>query len=215
MTGPVRVENLQDEVIDVFHPVSDGDPYAVLPLEEGDARQFLLHVTAEDIVDGIRWTRVFYRNNPACGGEPTGWKLVHAASMDTLPDGTPWDEYPDYSYPYEFHWILGELDDVNANYQFYVEAMDEDGTYSWPPVYPYGFGFNEYAGADLAYISNPEENAEPLCDDDLVVNIGDELLLEAMLHDPSLEGSRCASTSHRGSRARCMRAAMSMTGRSS
>lgn len=186
MTGPVRVENLQDEPIDVWHPVSDGDPYAILPLEIGDARQFLLHITAEDILDGIEWVRIFYRTNPACGGTPTGWKL--ATTMITTPDGTPWDEYPDMTYPYEFHWQLGTMDDTNAYYQFYAEAMDGDGTYSWPPVYPYGFGFHEYAGEDLAFVTTPIGNDEPTCEDGPVVAIGDEFLIEAELDDPALEG---------------------------
>ncbi len=123
----IRVENEDNQVIDIWHPIADGDPYGIYGPDPSPAspRTWLVHTTAED-ADGIEWVRLWYRNNPACGGTPTTWKLLKASDMDlSLP---PWDEYPDMSYPYSFHWLIGTLDDVDANYQFYAEAMDTTGT---------------------------------------------------------------------------------------
>ncbi|MFB3908434.1 MAG: FlgD immunoglobulin-like domain containing protein [Candidatus Eisenbacteria bacterium] len=181
----IRVEDQNDAVIDVWHPVADGDPYGIYPTEAGSERTFLIHVTAED-PDGIRWVRLFYRANPACGGTPTVWTLVSPADVDTLPDGSPWDSYPDVDYPYEFHWVLGALDDANGNYQFYAEAMDEAGNLSGIPVFPYGFGFNEYAGQDLAHVV-PLANTDHCAPGD-TITVGDEYLITAELADPTLEG---------------------------
>ena len=82
----IRVENEDNAVVDVCHPVSDGDPYGILGPDPtpATARTFLMHVTAEDF-DGLEWVRVWYRPNPACTGTPTVWKLVHATDMDTEP----------------------------------------------------------------------------------------------------------------------------------
>ncbi|MBM3287787.1 MAG: hypothetical protein FJY88_10630, partial [Candidatus Eisenbacteria bacterium] len=181
----IRVENEDDQVIDVWHPVADGDEYGIYGPDPtpGTPRTWLVHVTAED-PDGIAWVRLWYRVNPACGGTPTPWMCVQPQNFDlTLP---PWDEYPDETYPYEFHWLMGALDDVDANYQFYAEAMDNDGNLSGIPVYPYGFGFNQYAGIELAHVV-PIANADR-CEDGPLVNVGDEYLLTAELDDPTMEG---------------------------
>ncbi len=194
MTGPVRVETEDNAVVDVFHPVSDGDPYAILGADPTPAttRTFLMHVTAEDN-DNIRWVRVWYRPNPACTSyaDRDVWKLVHAANMDTLPDGTPWDQYPDKTYPWSFHWQVHEqgLDLTDSNWQFYAEAIDLAGNLSYAPVYPYGFGFNEWAGMDLATITDPAGPATPQCGpSENVVNIGDSKTLTAEL-DPAFTGA--------------------------
>jgi hypothetical protein len=182
----IRTENEDNEVIDIWHPIADGDPYGIYGPDPTPStpRTFLVHVTAEDS-DGIEWVRLWYRKNPACGGTPTFWKMLDAADMDlSLP---PWDEYPDETYPYSFHWKIGVLDDVDANYQFYAEAMDTAGNLTGIPVFPYGFGFNKYAGQELAHIV-PLANADR-CEDGPTVNVGEEYLLTAELDDPSLEGS--------------------------
>jgi hypothetical protein len=198
MTGPIRVETEDNAVVDVFHPVSDGDPYAILgpdPTPVTD-RMFLMHVTAEDF-DGLRWVRVWYRPNPACTpvADRDVWKLVHAANMDTLPpqgqDDAPWDSYPDRDYPYSFHWQVHEqgLDLTDSNWQFYAEAMDIAGNLSYAPVYPYGFGFHDWSGQDLAFITDPAGPATPQCEpSENVVNIGDSKTFTAEL-DPDFTGA--------------------------
>lgn len=194
MTGPVRVETEDNAVVDVFHPVSDGDPYAILGPDPTPAttRTFLMHVTAEDN-DDIQWVRVWYRPNPACTAyaDRDVWKLVHGADMDTTPDGTPWDEYPDKTYPWSFHWMVHHqgLDLTDSNWQFYAEAMDKAGNLSYAPVYLYGFGFNQWAGQDLAYVTDPAGPATPQCEpSEHVVNIGDSKTFTAVL-DPAFTGA--------------------------
>ena len=140
----IRVETEDDEVIDVWHTIADGDGYDTFGSDVDTLRIF---VTAEDAA-GIENVRLFYRSDPDCGnpGTPVDW--THVA--DALPA-------IDEDYPYQFNWPMAGLPD--GAYQFYAEAIDANGNKSVIPVFPYGFRKFANFGVDFAFVTPLEDDS--------------------------------------------------------